>query len=333
MKYKTLFLPLLLMAALSISCAVDPKEDTDLSYDNMMAAWMRVNHPDVKPFGTYGAYVLQMDKGDGPAIGDSAYVRVHYTKRTLDGTIAETNVRHLAEQMGDYKASSNYDGNIWRMTQGYVPDALEEVLRTLRGGGSATIALPKSASGHNYSMYDAFTSTEETNNYIFEIAVDTVINNIISYQDEEMRAWFRSHYDSEATIADHLYFKKLEESTSPSDTISEGATVSVRYVGRLMNGVVFDTNIEDTAKFYRIWSSSNSYKALSITYYKSDDEKFNSNNSVVKGFGQAILKMNDGETAVTLFNSELGYGEDGNNPSIPEYAPLSFWLYIESSDD
>lgn len=40
--------------------------------------------------------------------------------------------------------------------------------------------------------------------------------------------------------------------------------------------------------------------------------------------------MKNGEKAVTLFNSELGYGEDGKNPSIPEYSPLSFWLYIES---
>ena len=42
--------------------------------------------------------------------------------------------------------------------------------------------------------------------------------------------------------------------------------------------------------------------------------------------------MNFGETAVTVFNSELGYGEKGKSPSIPEYAPLYFWLYIEPKD-
>ena len=327
---KTLFLSLLLMAALTASCAIEPAEDSDISYDHIMSAWMHINHPDVKPYGSTGAYVLAMEKGDGLSIGDSAYIRVHYTKRTLDGAIAETNVRQLSEQLGTYAVSSNYDGNTWRMTQGYLPAALEEIIRTMRSGGSATVALPKTASGHDYSMYDAFTSTEESNNYLIDFTIDTVINDIIQYQDQEMRSWFRTHYDSEATIEDHLFFKKLEENTADTDTISEGATVVVRYIGRLMNGVVFDTNIADSAKFYRIYSGDKSYEGLEVTYYKSDESKFESENSVVPGFGKAVLQMKNGEKAVTLFNSELGYGEDGKNPSIPEYSPLSFWLYIES---
>ena len=325
----TLFISLLLTATLAISCAVYPDDDSDIAYDHVMSAWIRVNHPSVKPYGTYGAYVLDMYKGDGATISDSAYVRVHYTKRTLDGAIVETNVEDLAKQLGSYAVSSNYAGNTWRMTQGYVPDALEEVIRSMRGGGCAAIALPKSASSHKYTMYDAFSSTEETNNYVFELSIDTVITDIVKYQDQEMRTWFREHYNSEATIADHLFFKKLEEKTADTDTITDGASVNIRYIGRLMNGQVFDTNIEDTAKFYRIWSSSNSYSALSINYYKEDEEKFESNNSVVTGFGKAILNMNYGEKAVTVFNSELGYGEDGKNPSIPEYSPLVFWIYIE----
>lgn len=327
-----LFLPLLLAAVLAISCAVNPSEDSDISYDHMMEAWLRINYPDVKPYGKYGAYILQMHKGDGPAIADSSYIRVHYTKYFLDGTIVETNVRQLAEQMGTYTPSSNYDGNTWRMTQGYLPDALEEVFRTMHGGGYTAIALPKSASDHLYSMYDAFTSTEEVNNYLYEFDIDTVINDIISYQDKEMRTWFRTHYDSEATIAEHQYFKKLEEHTADTDTIPEGTSISVRYIGRLMNGQVFDTNIEDTAKFYRIWSKDKTYSGMDITYYKYDESKFKSDNSVVAGFGNAILKMNKGEKAVTLFNSELGYGAKGSSPAIPEYSPLIFWLYIETKN-
>jgi hypothetical protein len=42
--------------------------------------------------------------------------------------------------------------------------------------------------------------------------------------------------------------------------------------------------------------------------------------------------MNYDETAVTAFSSDLGYGESGSNPAIPEYTPLSFWLYIEPKD-
>lgn len=330
---RTLLVSLLLTASLALSCAVEPDEDSDIVYDHVMDAWMRVNYPAVKPYGTHGAYVLQMDKGDGVSIGDSAYIKVHYTKSMLDGTIVETNEEDLAKQMGNYAVSSNYAGNTWRLTQGYVPDALEEVIRSMRSGGRATIALPKSASGHNATMYDAFTSSEEANNYIFDLAIDTVINDIISYQDREMREWFRARYGIQDTVANHLFFKKLVEKTADSDTITEGASINVYYIGRLMDGQVFDTNIADTAKFYRIWSGDKSYSALSVTFYKDDDDKFSSDNNVVSGFGQAIQRMNYGETAVALFNSELGYGGNGSNPSIPEYAPLFFWLYIEPSDD
>ena len=330
---RTLLVSLLLTASLALSCAVEPDEDSDIVYDHVMDAWMRVNYPAVKPYGTHGAYVLQMDKGDGVSIGDSAYIKVHYTKSMLDGTIVETNEEDLAKQMGNYAVSSNYAGNTWRLTQGYVPDALEEVIRSMRSGGRATIALPKSASGHNASMYDAFTSSEESNNYIFDLAIDTVINDIISYQDQQMQEWFRTRYGIQDTVADHLFFKKLVEKTADSDTISEGASINVRYIGRLMDGQVFDTNIADTAKFYRIWSGDKGYSALSVTFYKEDDDKFSSDNNFVSGFGQAIQRMNYGETAVALFNSELGYGENGSNPSIPEYSPLFFWIYIEPSDD
>lgn len=329
---KVLFTALLLTACLAVSCAVSPEEDENLPFDNMMKAWIRVNHPTVKPYGTYGAYILQMDKGDGGAIGDSVYIRVHYTKRALDGTIIDTNVKSLADQLGGNDNTACYDGNTWRMTQGYLPDALEEVLRTMRGGGSATIALPMSASGHSSAAYDAFSSEKEANNYVFELAVDTVITNIIGYQDQEMRNYFRTHYDSDSTIASHHYFKKLIEKTEASDTIPEGNNVQVRYIGRLLNGQVFDTNIEDTAKFYRIWSSKSSYEALTIAYYKYNEEQMGTSNSVVTGFANSILHMNYGETAVAAFNADLGYGASGSNPAIPEYSPLVFWLYIEPKD-
>ena len=41
------------------------------------------------------------------------------------------------------------------------------------------------------------------------------------------------------------------------------------------------------------------------------------------------MRMNFGEKAVTVFGPQLGYGEKGSSPSIPEYSPLCFWLYIE----
>ena len=333
MRIKDLLLATLIPAfLLTAACAVEPQTETYASQDRVMKAWMRHNYPGKTTYGDTGLYVLDMEPGDGPAIGDSAYVFAHYVKSKLDGEIISTNDEGLARQLGTYSVLNHYGSSIWRIDQGYLPDDLETVLHAMKSGGYAKVALPLSASGHALSMYSAFSGTEESYNEILEIEIDTVVNKIYAYQEQVMKDWFQRNYQVSDTAAEHLYFKKLVEKTAESDTISEGHNVSVRYIGRLLNGQVFDTNIEDTAKFYRIWKSTGSYNALTISYYKDDPEQFGNNNSVVDGFGKAIRMMNFGEKAVTVFNSELGYGEKGKSPSVPEYAPLCFWLYIEPKD-
>ena len=330
---KTIFAALFLSGVLAVSCAVSPEEDENYSTDRVMKAWMNVNYPGVRTYGNTGAYVLEMEQGNGPAVSDSSYVWAHYTKRALDQTITSTNIRQLAEQLGSYTATSYYGSSIWQVDKGYLPDALEAILKTMRGGGRAKIALPASASSHDNTLYSAFSGTSESSNEIIDLTIDTVMTNIYEYQERTMKAWFQNHYASTDTLVEGLYFKKLVKKESESDTIPEGNSVSVRYIGRLLDGSVFDTNIEDTAKFYRIWKSDGSYSALSINYYKTDDTKWKSENSVVEGFGRAVLQMNYGEKAVAVFNSTMGYAEKGKSPSVPEYAPLCFWLYIEPKDN
>lgn len=320
------FLPVLFIAC---ACAVDPEDDTDYFYDRVMKAWINVNHPGLKPYGEQGAYILDMDRGTGSPVSDSSYVWVHYVKRTLDGTISSTNIQDLAEQLGTYTISSWYGSNIWRVDQGYVPKGLEEVIKTMRAGGHATIAVPRTASTHTSSNYKAFNSTQELDNTLFDVTIDTIVTDINAYQEAVMREWFQAHFSRTDTLINGLYFQKLDEKTADSDTIPEGSSIKVRYIGRLLNGQVFDTNIEDTAKFYRIWNASTTYEALSFEFNKSEDNQQSGSNSYVAGFQQAVLHMNYGETALTLFNSTLGYGDGGSAPSIPEYAPLIFWLYIE----
>lgn len=326
---RILFATLVTACLAAASCAVDPTEDTYRSEDRVMKAWINHYYPGTSTYKDSGAYVLEIEHGNGPAVADSSYICAHYTKYDLDGNILATNVKSISEQTGSYSVSSYYGGNTWRMDQGFLPDGLEQVIKSMPGGSRIKVALPHSASGHSTSTYSAFSSTIEGQNEVIDLAIDTVINNIYSYQEDIMRSWFIEHYHLADTAAEHLYFRKLDAHESEEDTVSEGSTVSVRYIGRLMNGQVFDTNIEDTAKFYRLWNSSSSYNALTITYYKDNEEQFKSDNSVVDGFGKAVLMMNYGETAVTLFNSTLGYGESGSSPSIPEYSPLVFWLYIE----
>ncbi len=328
MSFKKL-LPILLlpMVFLACSCAVEPEDNSDYFYDRVMKAWLNVNYPGIKPYGDTGAYILSIDRGTGLPVTDSCYLWAHYTKRDLDQVVTSTNIQSLSEQLGEYTASTYYGSDIWRLGQGYLPDALETILKTMHTGGSVKVALPMSASSHDYTLYTAFSNSTESDNLIIDVTIDTVMDDIYDYQGRIMREWFREHYARIDTVADGMYLQKLAE--FPEDTITEGTSVKVWYIGRLLNGQVFDTNIEDTAKFYRIYDSSGSYSSMSFSFYKTDDEKLASENSFVTGFSKALTMMNYGEKAVTLFNSELGYGDKGSSPSIPEYSPLIFWLYIE----
>ena len=330
MNFRTYLLAMMFLAGvLATSCAVTPEEDTYFASDRVMKSWIKVNYPGISPYGDTGAYILEMDPGSGPAVSDTAFIRAHYVKRRLDASITATNIQQLAEQIGSYTATTYYGGNTWQVGKGYLPDALETVLKTMRSGGHVKLALPMSASDHEFSLYNAFSGTSESDNLVIDLTIDTVLTDIYAYQEKTMRAWFQEHYASTDTVVEGLYFKKLVERLEANDTIPEGNNVSVRYIGRTLDGRVFDTNIEDTAKFYRIWNSSKTYNAMSISYYKEDESKFGSENSVVGGFGKAIQQMNYGEKAAAVFNSRLGYEEKGSSPSIPEYAPLYFWLYIE----
>lgn len=320
---------LLLVAAIAAGCAVTATEEDNYSQNRVLKSWIKVNHPGARLFGENGVYVLDMENGTGTAVTDSCYVWAHYTQKTLDQSITSTNDRNLAEQLGQYSVKSYYGSRIWQVDQGYLPVGFEEVLKTMRAGGHASIALPVEAQKHDYSMYNAFSSVSGTDNQIIEFTIDTVVTDIYAWQNRAMRDWFYRHYAVSDTILEHIYLKKLVEHTEATDTVAHGTTINVRYIGRLMDGMVFDTNIEDTAKFYRIYNSDNAYDALSITYYKDDFSQLENDNSVVTGFARAVSRMNYGEKAVTLFRSDLGYGEEGSSPSIPEYSPLVFWLYIE----
>ena len=162
---KHILAALFLAGALTASCAVTNEEDANYSYDRVMKAWINVNYPGLKPFGDTGVYLLEMEEGSGPGMTDSSYIKAHYTKRSLDGTITSTNVRRIAEQLGSYKNTNYYGGNFWRLDQGYLPDGLESVLKTMRSGGRVKLALPHSASSHDYSFYSAFSSTSTSSGW------------------------------------------------------------------------------------------------------------------------------------------------------------------------
>ncbi|HEV7379934.1 MAG TPA: FKBP-type peptidyl-prolyl cis-trans isomerase [Dyadobacter sp.] len=94
----------------------------------------------------------------------------------------------------------------------------------------------------------------------------------------------------------------IRTNTVTGDTLGSGKSVSVKYIGRLLNGTKFDEGtIPHTT---------------------------NAGGSIT-GFDRAIRKMRKGEKAIVIFPSALGYGKNGRQGTIiSPYSPLQFELEI-----
>lgn len=325
---------MVLAAALSMSsCAVESTETDSSYFDRELRAWVLTNYPQaIDRKLDNGSYILDFLEGSGTrSVADTSYVAVKYTKTELHGEYISTTSQTIDEILGNFSYRNYYGPVIWKMGNGYVTPDIEQALKRLKEGGEIKVALPVSASGVTTKTYDAFPE-REIENVIYDMTLVEIIPNVFEKQKEELKEHSRRYADYDTSAYD-FYFKKLKtaqvkEGEETIDSLSSGNTINVRYVGRLLSGQVFDTNIKDTAKKYRIYDPDNEYSALEAEYYKSLDD-MKTKNSLVDGFLEALIKMQRGEEAIVFFNSNKGYKANGSSPSIPPYAPLEFQIWVE----
>lgn len=107
--------------------------------------------------------------------------------------------------------------------------------------------------------------------------------------------------DGVVTLKDGLQYKVLTQGLGLKP--NTGSYAKIIYTGRLIDGTVFDTTMNDTT-----WvnTQSSSY----VSYY-------------VSGFQEALTKMNTGSRWEIYIPQSLGYGTDSYG-SIPAYSTLIF---------
>lgn len=325
---------LLLLVALAavVSCAKEPEDDTYDVQGDILKAWIEINYPDKLNQKTEnGAYILSLQQGTGKTVSDSGYVFVHYVRRDLAGNITDTNMAKYADQLGSYTIGNDYGCDIWQVGVEAIYVGLEDVLKTLKVGGHALIGMPAAAAVCEYDAYDAFPGDENVS-YILEIYLEQVEDDIYAYQEKALKAYSDKYYGGMDTVGQGFYYIDQTDPTAETDTIADGESVNVWYIGRRLDGSVFDTNIQDTAKKYRLYTSDGEYEALEVTWYE-DAAEIVDEGDVVSGFALALNKMDYGSTATTFFWSTLGYGAGGSSPKIGEYCPMVFTLTIEEKED
>jgi FKBP-type peptidyl-prolyl cis-trans isomerase len=143
---------------------------------------------------------------------------------------------------------------------------------------------------------------------------------------------FFKNYSEDVTIDNYVAVKKLnvkEKISTVSSTtgftnfvtyvqVKEGAAdlitgkiAKLKYTGRLLNGYVFDSNVNRTDSLNYTVGGSNNY---------------------VQGFKVGVDKMRLGEKATFIFPSGLGYGGTAKS-NIPAYSTLIFDIEIVAMKD
>jgi len=91
------------------------------------------------------------------------------------------------------------------------------------------------------------------------------------------------------------------------ETAKQGDIVLVNYVG-MMNGNVFDTNVEKVAKEAGIYNPSRNYEPMEVQIGAGN---------LIKGFEDALYMMKEGETKKVSIPPELGYGKHDPEKVLP----------------
>lgn len=325
------------IALAAIGCAKVEKTGANEANERYFNAWMEVNHPGLKPSGL-GIYILENEEGTGAEVKKGGYAIVDYVVTDLEGNISTYTDKYTAQQLGTYDTTAYYGPKVMTTIDNTIQAGLADAIVGMKAGGRKKVIIPSWLM--TYKTYDnpadylknASTGTSA----IYDITIRNYTDSIYKYEINNIAEYFKANSDifGNMTARDSakvygFYYKQLQ---APSDTTSfpKDTSIYINYTGRLLNGLVFDTTIEKTAKDNGIWSSSRTYEPTKINWGESYEKitMGSSSSSTISGFALTLWKMRAHEKGIGVFYSPLGYGYNGSGASIPGYSPLIFEIEI-----
>ncbi len=310
------------------SCVREVDESSESVQRRILSAYMKLNHPGVDSTKS-GMYIIPTKVGSGKSIKDSAYAYVKYSSKYISGAYISSCYDSVSRQLGTYSNSKFYGAQVWSVGTSRLNPGLNELLLSMKEGGKSTAVIPPWLLDVKTGKY---VNEGEGTITIYDVELIKIVDDIKKYEISLLEEHANNYYNGLDSSKLGFYSKKLVEKED-GDTVAFETDLKVYYIGRFLDGKVFDTNVADTAKKYRIYSSSSSsYSGLSVKVQKDLTEMKSSNSNTISGFLNAVIGMKYGERVVTFFSSDWGYGEKGNNPTtngIPAYMPLQFEIWFD----
>lgn len=327
--HQIFLIPLCLSFALLGSCAKDDDKSSNEINKEYIEGWVNTYYPGVEASG-YGIYILEDQVGSGDELPDDyLFAFINYTATSMDGNVSSTTDEDLAKQIGTFSNSNYYGTNVILRQVGYNPVGLIDILNGMRVGGIRRALVPGWLnSSEIYDSAEKYFKKASGTNTIYTVKLEGMTDDIIQWQLDTLEKYKKIYMDDvEAdTTMNGFYLQQLKE---PDDTatLSSDTTFYINYTGKLLNGLVFDTTIEDTAKVHGIYSSSSTYSPVKVNMssnLSSITLGETNASSVVTGFAYCLSKLRLHEKVRCAFTSQYGYGYSGSGSSIPSFAPLVF---------
>lgn len=348
---------LVLTALSATNCAkhamVGPNDANKRYFD----AWLQVNGIDAAPSGR-GIYVLEDTPGTGIEIKENGFVFMEYTTTDLEGNITSYTGADIAQKLGDYdydSYSAFYGPDFLSTYEGNIYAGLEDMLTGMKVGGHRKAIIPSWL--FSYKDYDNeedyLATSTSSSTLIYDINIKDFTTDIDKWEIDSIGRFFKNNKVLiDGIAADKLFTNTSGTTMTPSDSVHTGfyykqitapvdttsfakdTTIYINYTGRLLNGQVFDTTIENVARDNKIYSKSRTYKPITINWIGEDESDYTGitmgtdESSVIPGFALTLWQMRAMEKGVGIFYSTLGYGASGSGKTIPAYSPLIFEIEI-----
>lgn len=328
-------------AIIPVSCARTISEGVNEANQRYFNAWLKVNsdkYPQCTKTGR-GIYVIDETKTDGSAtVVKDGYAIVEYTTTDLTGNITDYTNAEQAEQLGVYARSSYYGPKVWTTTDETIRAGILDGIIGMKTGETRKFIVPSwLMSYENFSSEEEYLEqSTDFSNTIFDVHVKEFTMDINEWQFVKMVRKFNENdfyggrfagttLEDTTGVGYGMFFKPLVEELVEED-FPEDTTIYINYTGRLLNGLVFDTNIERVALDNYIDTEGRTFGPTAVNWGEEYDDITLEENEVIPGFSKTLLqmsKMRKGSKAIGMFYSELGYGYSGST-NIPGYSPLIF---------
>lgn len=337
-------------AMLLAGCAKTVTPGPNEANKRYFEAWMTKNHPEAEPSGL-GIYVLEETEGEGVEVKDNGYVLVNYKITDLEGNISSYTDATTAKQLGTYEETAYYGPKFATTHKTTIQAGFGDAIYGMKAGGYKKVIIPSwlmtakefETAQEYLDYYDEENSTSYSST-IYEIEIKDYTEDIDRWQIDSIVRFFGNDkvmidgtpantVFSGMTEADSVktgFFYKQISAPVDTTTFKKDTVVYINYTGKLLNGLVFDTNIERVAKDNNLYSSSKTYEPMQINWGEKYEDltMTSSKSSMITGFALTLWQMRAMEKGVGVFYSPYGYGVSGSGSSIPGYAPLIFEIEL-----